>query len=345
MPDYGVTFLREDSSFIPDNYVVIYSSYTANALDSQRNDSYRVNVFARFGNSEGERISRGKLKIDGQVIQPGADNLYQFIYSDMLYNEGRSLFGKQIIIEAEGTGQTDSLNAVLTVPLELIPPTVFNFPTSIIEKNSNLRLSWIPDPNNEFHKVQVQVTYYRELSQYNAAGMPNAVESIVYTIPDNGFFTIPQADLNRFPVGAYVQLSIARGSTNNTGNMSALAVVEAHSIPLKVVADMALLTADFTIGTNRTNPCSFRAVAKVNGGMPSYSYTWSIYTQGNPAPVEIGYNSSVTGTGHCSGTSGNNIVAPPGDEDTYITLQVTDSKGNTAIVTKQLVFGYLEDQE
>lgn len=322
------------------NYVVMRLSYEANTLDSLRTSSYKISGFAKFENENGQKINRGNIVINGTSFFPAENNNYEFEFSGKHYEEGKRLFGKKIQIELKDNEETKkSESAFITVPMELWPPTVQNFPSSVIDRNSNYPLSWTPDPNNEFHQVQIQITYYKGLSQYNDSAMPSEVSSCVYTVNDNGFFVIPSNDLRRFPSGSYVQLSIGRASTNNTGNVAYLVVAHAQTIPLLVVENPPLF-ADFTLATSLTNPCSFTATSIVTGGKAPYNYVWSTSTSGNPEITEIGYTSWVQGTGTCvSNTGVNNSSTNYLDPNiTNINLKVTDVNYNSVSISKPLIF-------
>jgi len=306
-------------------------------MDSFRKTSYKVDGFARFTDNEGNVINRGALKINNKIINGGINNSYDFEYRDTEYNEGKNLYGKKIQIEIQGNKGIESVKTNIETPQELFPPTVNNLPSSVIDRNSNYPLYWNPDPSNEFHKVQIQLTYYKGLSQHNISSMPNAIESAIYTVNDNGFFLIPKNDLQRFPEGAYIVLSIGRASTSNTGNIEYLVIALAKTIPLLVVQD-APLNADFSLITNTTNPCSFTATSIVNGGKPPYYYIWSTFTGNDPTMTIIGYQNTVSGTGTCSANYSSKVNRVPEDIFTYLHLKVTDANYNTVSISKQLKF-------
>jgi len=82
--------------------------------------------------------------------------------------------------------------------------------------------------------VQIQLSYFKELSQGNIPSLPDAIDDLIYTVTDNGSFIIPTIDLKRFPKGSYVGLSISRAFNKTVGGIAYIAVTEAHTIPLLI---------------------------------------------------------------------------------------------------------------
>lgn len=219
-----------------DSYVAIISSYTINPVN--RDSSYSIEAFGKILNN-GQAVNAGQLIIGSIVINPDVNNLYRYTYS---LTEGKALFGTtinaQIYDSANASQRLTTAN--LVVPKELYPSTM-TLPKNYIDRTSNYSLNWSPDGANQYGKVQIQVSYYKGVSQYNTSGMPDSITDLVYQVADNGNFVIPQVDLARYPKGSFVGISISRAWLDNvTSDVSYVALVEAHTIPLLVTEPVNL---------------------------------------------------------------------------------------------------------
>lgn len=221
------------------NYIVIKGEYLANRVD--RSNSYQIGVYAKF-TSNNTTINAGPLNINNRVILANANNLYEYNYQDSTLAEGKSLYGTNVTTNVAGIDDPSSrtLNQiVVAVPKEIYPSTIA-LPSSMLNRNSNFSLTWQADANNQFQKVQITVTYYRGLSQYNTLNMPTSIPNLYYTVPDNGSFAIPTTDLTRYPKGAYVCISIARVSyVSNINRVVYIGISEAHTVPLLVIDNVS----------------------------------------------------------------------------------------------------------
>jgi hypothetical protein len=88
--------------------------------------------------------------------------------------------------------------------------------------------------------VIVQVYYYPALSHFSDSSLPAKIDPLSYTVKDQGSFDIPAADLKKFPLKAYIGVSIARGEQEEAVLPKSLRRVyyftssSANSIPLLV---------------------------------------------------------------------------------------------------------------
>ena len=309
------------------NYVVLTFSQLANQLN--RDSSYNIDAYARFSDANGLNISVGPIGINNNItMYPDSNNLYNYHFS---LNEGLSLFGTSIPLDVTEPnpqyrgGEARRPRLIMLVPNQIYPLSV-NFPASVIDRTAVLPLSWAPDPNNQFGKVQIDVIYYAGLSQHNAAGMPSSVASLSYQVTDNGSFSIPAADLNRFPRDSYIGISIARvWSTRSANNVSYVAYVEGKTIKLLVVSSGPLVV-DFS----QTSPGYFavQLSAVINGGVPPFTYEWRRRSS-SAVPWS---NVISTGSGYRFADG-----CPNGETTAYefFQLKVTDNLGNSQIVQKQ----------
>lgn len=317
-----------------DNYVIINLSQLANQLN--RDSSYNIDVFARFSNND-QNLNMGLLTINDNInINPNSENLYEYHFTGSQLAIGKSLFGTSTQIDvAEPNNQPATLNGqnilrprvrtVMVVPKEIIPTTI-SLPNSVVNKATSFPLSWAPDPNNQFGKVQIDVSYYRGISQANASGMPNMIAGLSYQVADNGNFSIPSSDLNRFPPGSYIEISITRvWSVTSVNNVAYVAYVCASTVPLLVINDgsSSPLTIDFSYQFGETSICT----ATVSGGTGPYTYEWTKSLDQGATWGSIFSTSATAGVnGPCPLRGGTVLV--------YVKLKVTDNLGATQTIIK-----------
>lgn len=309
------------------NYVVLTFSQLANRLN--RDSSYSMDAYARFSDASGQNINAGPIGINNNItMYPDANNLYNYHFS---LSEGLSLFGTSIPLDVTEPnpqfrgGLANRTQLIMLIPKQIYPLSV-NFPASVIDRTATLPVTWAPDPNNQYGKVQIDVTYYSGLSQHNAAGMPNTVAGLSYQVADNGSFTIPAADLNRFPRDSYVGISIARvWNVRSVNNVSYVAYVQGKTIPLLVVSSGPLV-----VDITQQSPAYFavRLDAVVNGGVPPFTYEWRRRSS-NAVPWSslLTTNSSYNFADGCSNGSTTAYA--------FFQLKVTDNLGNSQTIQKQ----------
>jgi hypothetical protein len=317
-------FVADESGY--SNYFYIKFSQLANKIN--RDSSYDIEAYANFNHTD-----IGPVSINNNIdMLPDENNLYHYRFP---LNAGLALMGTSLPVDAaEPINPNDTINAsrvrqrtIMVVPTQIYPLSV-SFPASVIDRMAVLPLTWSPDPNNQFGKVQIDVIYNSAISQHNATGMPNSVAKLSYQVTDNGSFSIPASDLNRFPRDSYVSISIVRvWSVTSANNVVYVAFVEGRTVPLLVVSSGPLVV-DFTTSTNPyPNQYSTRMTAVVNGGIPPFTYEWR----------KRGYFSTVWGnifsTSNFTNYSGDCIPRSTG-VSAYFQLKVTDNLGNSSITEK-----------
>lgn len=182
------------------NYVAIVSIQTANSIN--RDSSYQTSAYAKVSQN-GVPVNAGHLVLNNKTILPGADNLYVYNYS---ISEAKTLFGSTVQTQISDSAVTSTVTStaearlqrvIMTVPKEIFPSSI-QFPKGTVDRNLNDTIKWSPDPTNQFGKVQITLSYYKGISQFNSANMPSAIANLSYVVADNGSFVIPKADLSRF---------------------------------------------------------------------------------------------------------------------------------------------------
>ena len=212
------------------NFVSIYASYIVNPLD--RDSSYSIQAFASV-TQNGRPGNVGPLTIGDVTINADSDNLYNYTYP---LDQGKALFGSRVNAQISYTPNVQRLtHAKMVVPAEFYS-SYMAVPKSVIDRSADLPLTWAPDPNNQFHLVQIQFSYYKGISQFHVPGMPDAIEDLVYNVPDNGNLTVPKSDLARYPKDSFVKMSIVRAwMDNTTSKIAYVAITEARTGLLLVV--------------------------------------------------------------------------------------------------------------
>jgi len=306
------------------NYVIITSSQLCNSL--RRDSSYNISAYAKFTDASGTVVNTGPVTIGNRVIQAGADNLYSYNFKDSTFGEGKTLLGNDNIsvdaTEPDAGSSALRSRTIMVVPKDIYPSSM-SFPNTFINRGNPLPLTWSPDPGNQFQKVNIEISYMKGVSQYNASGMPASINHIFYQVTDNGSFTIPQTDISRFPAGSYVTISISRAWLSSAvGKITYISVVEAHTIPLLVIAPSPL-----TVNVSSTPDM---ASSTVSGGNPPYKYEWKA-KQTSRTPIYGGGDWVMIGTNPTV-----ELPHPCGSERTMrfnLVLKVTDATLNTASVT------------
>lgn len=237
-PTVGVvSLIKNDNGFMPGKYVYFLVMQNADAIDTSA--SFAINVFGKFTDDiTGTTVNGGNIIINNsQIITSGSDNLYQYTYDQSSLPRAKLFMGNYIDIRVSGSNAVDSLSRKLYIPK---PVFLYNLYKSIstISNNKSYNLAWNPDTQNMFRKVLIQVDYYSGLSLHNNPGNPASVRSLLYTADDDGSFTIPGADLKRFPVSSYISISISRATDNSwpadRSHIEYIAVTSACSSPILV---------------------------------------------------------------------------------------------------------------
>jgi hypothetical protein len=325
--------LTNDTASVYDNYVVLNLSQVANKLD--RDSSYSIDLYAKFS-INGVTLDMGTLSLNDNInILPNSNTLYEYHFTGNSLSTGKALFGSNLQVDVtEPTGQTNlpiaqqnsnilgpRTRTIFIVPKEIFPNTL-SLPGTTVNRSSGFPLTWNPDPNNQYGKVQIDVYYYKGISDFNAPNMPPSIASLSYQVPDNGNFNLPSTDLSRFPQGAYIGISIARvWSVTSVNNVAYVAFVRAKTIPLLVI-DNSPLTADFSYIFGETSICT----ALVSGGTAPYTYEWT--RSSNQVTWSTVFSSGIT-----AAVSGACPPRVPG-VTVYVKLKVTDGTGNTKSIIK-----------
>ncbi len=260
------------------NYIVINSVFTANKIN--RNNSYQIDVYGKF-TSNGVTANVGPLTINSRNILANTSNLYEYHYNDSTLAEGKSLYGTTATVNVAGID--DPLSRTLSpytivVPKEIFPSTI-SLPSSMLNRNLNFPLTWQADANNQYHQVQITVTYYRGLSSYKTLNMPTSLPNLIYTVADNGAFAIPASDLVQYPKGAYVGISIARVSyVYGSNRVYYVGISEAHTIPLLVIDNNSCDPLRNISGPSTL--CSSSTYSLVSNILPKSDAVWTATPSG-----------------------------------------------------------------
>lgn len=224
------------------NYFVLKVDQTLNAYDTV--NSYGISSYAKFIDDNGNNVNVGNISVGGQAMSPGVNNYYELAFTGPLLQTGKSFIGNQVQINIPGGGDYPAMNKIIYLPKNMIT-TGLSYPYDRLIKNQNLTLNWTPDVNNVFRKCLIQLFYYPALSKIDNPNFPNSINSLVYTVNDNGQFTIPASAFSAFPIGSSVGIIIARAveydlivTSPITGKQIQVfyfTIIQAKKIPLKVL--------------------------------------------------------------------------------------------------------------
>ncbi len=195
------------------NYVLINANQVVNKVDS---NDFHINVNAAFLDSSSNTISGvGNLIVNNKPISRNVDSTYSFDYGEeATLDEGLALYGMNVPISIRGVSDLDTVTRTVYLPKRLVH-TFSDFPDQI-DLSQNLNLKWDIDENNHWGKVIIQVYYYETLSHHSDSTLPAHINTISFTVPDNGSHTIVSDDLKAFPPKSYIGISIARGTQSES---------------------------------------------------------------------------------------------------------------------------------
>jgi hypothetical protein len=222
------------------NYVLISANQVTNKADT---NDYQISVQAAFIDSTTNRLSGvSDLVVNNRNILQGNDSTYSFGYNNSPYfQEGLSLFGTYVNIEVKGNSSGDTVTSTVYLPKKIVR-VLTDFPDHI-DLSQSLQLQWTADDWNPWKKVVIQVYYYPNFSQGNDPALPASVKPLQYNVTDNGNFTVPVSDLQRFPINAVIGISIARGTQNSAilplskKRIYFFSSSSASTTPLKVISN------------------------------------------------------------------------------------------------------------
>ncbi|HEY4155742.1 MAG TPA: hypothetical protein VGM24_09940 [Puia sp.] len=191
------------------NYVLINANQVINKADS---GELHIGVSAAFIDSNNNQITVvNALTVNDQEIQPGVDYTYNYNYSSGT-PKGAPVFGSNVMVTIRGTGADDTISRSVYLPKQLVQ-LISGYPDAI-QRSKGLQLTWLPDEENAWGNVLIQLFYYKDLSRKADSTLPEKINTVSITTPDNGNYFLTSKDLESFPVRAVMGITIARGSQN-----------------------------------------------------------------------------------------------------------------------------------
>jgi hypothetical protein len=219
------------------NYVLINNSQTDVPGATEPNNE--ISVLGAFQDGSGGSTSAGNITVNSRAIGLDGKPAYEFKYAGTSLAEGKMLIGQNVQLGLTGSPEYAARSRTVYVPANIISYTMYT-PSSTIRRSVDYPLRWNPDPSNLNGKMYIQLSYYGVFSRFDDPNLPRTIDPVVYTVPDNGSFSIPAADLQRFPIGGYISIAMARGveyidpGTPRT-RVHYFTISDYQTIPLKVV--------------------------------------------------------------------------------------------------------------
>ena len=232
-----VSLIKNEGEIMPGKYVFVQFNQFPDNID--RSTSFTINVFGKFINdTTGAVLNAGDIIINNsQIITRGPDNRYQYTYDQSALPGGKASMGNFIDLQVTGSNSVVPLTKKLYIPKQIFTNNLY-VTTRTISNNKSYNLIWNADSQNMFGKILIQVSYNSLLSLHSNTGNPASVESLIYTVSDNGSFVIPVSDLRRFPVSSYISISLSRASDNiwptDRGRIEYIGVSSAFTSPILV---------------------------------------------------------------------------------------------------------------
>ena len=207
-PDNSWTWFGTDNPAVY-NYVLINASQVINKADSSE---LHVGISAAFIDSNNHQVTVvGALSVNHQEIHPGVDYTYNYDYSGGTPKTA-PLFGTNVVVTVRGTEANDSISNTVYLPKQLMQ-LVSVYPDTI-RRTKGIQLNWAPDEENAWGNVLIQLFYYKDLSKKADSTLPDKINTVSITVPDNGQYFLTASDLAPFPAKAVMGITIARGSQN-----------------------------------------------------------------------------------------------------------------------------------
>jgi len=192
------------------NYVLINASQVLRKIDSEE---LHVGVSAAFIDSNNNKITYVRaLSVNDQLIQPGQDSTYNYNYGSDQISKSSQLFGTKVLVAINGMDEADTVSSSVYLPKQL-SSSLENYPDTV-STSDGLPLQWLPDADNTWGNVLIQLFYYSALSMKGDSTMPDKISTVNITVPDNGRYYLSHSELSAFPKNAYIGITIARGSQN-----------------------------------------------------------------------------------------------------------------------------------
>jgi hypothetical protein len=117
-----------------------------------------------------------------------------------------------VVVTIRGTEADDSISKTVYLPKQLME-LISTYPDTI-QRSKGILLNWSPDEENTWGNVLIQLFYYKDLSKKADSTLPDKINTVSITAPDNGAYFLTANDLEPFPAKAVMGITIARGSQN-----------------------------------------------------------------------------------------------------------------------------------
>ncbi len=192
------------------NYVLINANEVLSKTDSQE---LHIGVSAAFIDSNNHQVIGVRaLTVNNMVIAPGRDSTYSYDYGSSDISKGSQFFGNMVLVKIRGMAESDTVSSSVYVPKQLTGLTT-TYPDQL-STSAGLPLTWSPDEQNTWGNVIIQLYYYSVLSRKADSTLPQKIETVNITVPDNGSYLLTKTDLKAFPFNSYIGITIARGTQN-----------------------------------------------------------------------------------------------------------------------------------
>ena len=192
------------------NYVLINANQELSKNDS---DNLHIGVSAAFIDSNDNQVSVvGALSVNNLIIQPGQDYTYNYNFTSDGINKSNRLFGSHVLVTIRGIDDADTVSSSIYVPKQL-RGNDSDYPDTV-SLSRGLELQWTPDDENTWGNVLIQLFYYSTLSKKADLKMPDNIQTVNLTVPDNGNYFLSPIDMASFPSNSFIGITIARGTQN-----------------------------------------------------------------------------------------------------------------------------------
>jgi len=184
-------------------------SIEADGIANSTQVAFQTNSSIFSSNSRTTKVDAGTVLVNGIMLTKDENNEY--------YNEDSqsTAFGISTSFSISGNSSSgiDQFSESIYIP-ELIDMQVSN--GSSHNKLLDLTVTWNKDINNPL-EVYLRLDYNLAYNKMLDSNMTAPSVSKVYLVADNGSYTISSSDFADMPVGARIEVAIARGNYSISG--------------------------------------------------------------------------------------------------------------------------------
>ena len=122
----------------------------------------------------------GHLSVNNLIIQPGQDSTYNYNYASGRESVRAPSFSEpQVLVTIRGMDEADTVSSSVYVPKATSPGLITNYPDTLSLTRAS-SYNGLPDTDNTWGNVMIQLYYYSALSRKADSTMPEKISNREY---------------------------------------------------------------------------------------------------------------------------------------------------------------------